>query len=200
MGKAILPHYRTLTRKDTAVGRRKKSDEQRLAEALGLSFKPDGVSTERGIEQSRNMEAGIEFFKAPDAFTQKNCTVCGQTFAVNRNNVGRCSDACRITELERLGIRVDFHTSRDVKYVQRVWNNNEPLIVPPDMLAIIIERFTMLQNAPIVLEPEPFDEWGAIEDTPDFDAEPELVTPEGHKVGGVDFNSDEIDMSFMEGL
>lgn len=115
----------------------KMSDEikkKRLAELLGMELPVEApkLSKEQiksAQDISREAEAVLFYIFDSRKFIQRECTNCGYTFAVNRGNVGYCSDTCREHALAKIGISWDHNKDQDER-----WDFREPLEVPPQVL------------------------------------------------------------------
>lgn len=130
------------------MARRKKSAEQKAAEALAKMMGIKAPSTEEAIQQSREQEAIIAYVEKPELFSKVKCRRCSTIFAVDRANIGFCSDPCRTKTLKDLGITRAPENSpngvNDKNYVWRVYWGNEPLIVPGEVIQQIESRSEQL--------------------------------------------------------
>lgn len=127
------------------MGRKKKSDAEKLAELLGIEA-PKGNPYETPEDVSREAEATLQYAETPESFIRKNCKSCGRTFAHTRGAIAYCSNNCRARGLEQIGIQWDW--LRPVEARWSLYAGGEPLVVPPEAL----ELLDALEPEP---EPEP---------------------------------------------
>lgn len=90
---------------------------------------PTNQQLKAAQDVSREAEAVLFYLYDSRKFVQKECLHCGFVFAVNRGNVGYCSDDCRIRELDRRGITWDSNKDDSER-----WEFREPLTVHPQVL------------------------------------------------------------------
>jgi hypothetical protein len=114
--------------------------KEELARLLGIDAPP---TTEVAIQAARAKEATIFYVSKPALFTEARCVGCKQKFMVDRANVRFCGEACRRAELLKQGIVWSDEFTKenapkgvtDKEYVHRRWWGDEPLIVPPGVVA-----------------------------------------------------------------
>jgi hypothetical protein len=130
---------------------REDKKRARLAALLGME-EPAARSEHRPKVASQNLsrdaESLIEFVDKPTTFARVTCRVCGRDFLVNRANVSCCSDKCRASELETLGIKWDWSKSPEERwYVSSQGGKltNEPLVVPPAALKALMDALALWQ-------------------------------------------------------
>lgn len=124
----------------------------KLAALLGLEAPTVTAPPPKVARQnvSREAEALITFVESPNTFARITCRVCGHDFLVNRANVTCCSDVCRASELEVLGIKWDWSKPPESRwYVSSQGGKltNEPLVVPPAALAALIDALALWQKS-----------------------------------------------------
>ena len=113
---------------------KKKTDAEKLAELLGIE-PPKGDPFETPEDVSREAEATLGYAESPQSFQRKECKSCGRTFAHTRGAVAYCSNACRARGLEKIGIKWTWTRPADVRW--GFYSGGEPLVVPPEALAIL---------------------------------------------------------------
>ena len=91
------------------------------------------------IERYREATALNLFLEAPALFTVVKCKWCEEVFAVSRRFVAFCSYHCLKKSLAHIGIEWSPEVSVETAYVQRVWDDNEPLRVSPHAINLIKE-------------------------------------------------------------
>lgn len=129
--------------------RKKKTDAEKLAELLGIE-PPKGDPYESPEDISREAEATLVYAESPKSFTRKNCKSCGRAFAHTRGAVAYCSNHCRARGLEQIGIKWSWTRPTEVRW--GLYGDGEPLVVPPEALAILD---SLPEPEP---EPEPVEE------------------------------------------
>lgn len=122
------------------MARTKQTQEEKLAALLGIG----SPEIEEEIQEARTEEAMLAYLENPDLFTRIFCKRCKKKFAVNRRNVAYCSSGCRLGQLEeQFGIkRTNFKKNprgdSDEVWVREAWGGNEPLVVPPQALSVLL--------------------------------------------------------------
>lgn len=133
---------------------KRETYQKKLLESLGLDpsqfeapkEKPEIKRSENGLpvgvtldelETYRGAQAVGIFLIAPELFKSFICRNCGETFMVSRTLVAFCTYYCTQQALKKSGI--DWYPELDDQYLKRVWDNNEPLRVPPPALKILLE-------------------------------------------------------------
>lgn len=95
-----------------------------------------GVTLEEE-EKYRGAQATAIFLLAPELFKPVVCKRCGEHFIVSRTLVAFCSYHCTKLALQESGI--DWNPKIDAEYIRRVWEDNEPLRVPPAAVKVLME-------------------------------------------------------------
>lgn len=91
------------------------------------------------LDTFRSANAVLLFLQAPELYTARTCKHCKGDFLVSRKFVGYCSYTCLKKELEAIGIDWDTKKPLDEAYVRRVWEHNEPLVIPPAAIKVLQE-------------------------------------------------------------
>lgn len=108
-----------------------ETKKARLAALFGLEL-PDPQLKRLRQNVSREGEAVLAYYAEPLAFTEKMCKHCNRMFAVNRGQVGYCSDRCRVAALAAIGIKYDVEAP-----IEQRWGAIEPLVVVPEALPLV---------------------------------------------------------------
>lgn len=130
------------------MGRKKKDQRHALAELLGIEA-PTTNPYEDTEDVSREAEATLAYADSPESFIRKDCKICGRSFAHTRGAVAYCSNRCRASGLEAIGIKWSWTKTAEERWAP--WQS-EPLVVPPDALALLDELMPTAEPEP---EPEP---------------------------------------------
>lgn len=130
---------------------KRETTQRKLLEALGLDptqFEtpeepkvkknkyglPEGLTLEQ-YESYRGGQATAIFLQAPELFKAYVCKNCGEPFLVSRTLVAFCTYDCTRAALHKAGI--EWEPFIDEEYLRRVWDNNEPLRVPPAAVKVL---------------------------------------------------------------
>ena len=117
------------------MGRKKKSDAEKLAALLGIEAPKSQLDpTEHPYEVSRQAEAVLAYAQDASYFVTKDCKTCGHTFAHTKGAVAYCSDPCRAVALEAIGIKWEW-----TRPPEKRWGTEPPLVVPAQAFALIPE-------------------------------------------------------------
>jgi hypothetical protein len=114
--------------------------KERLAALFGIEA-PVQVSPVDQLEAdntSREMEAVLAYYDTPRGFIERRCLFCERLFAVNRANIGYCSDDCRKKALAERGLIIANYPARTpAERWATQTGGPEPLTVPPEALQLI---------------------------------------------------------------
>jgi hypothetical protein len=119
----------------TAAQKRKLAEAKALMAEEGFVLK--GKPEDR-VEQSRQAEAILDYFRKPDRYLKKVCRTCSKMFLVNYPSVAECSDTCRKEHLRQIGIQ----WSPDKTQEERWAPSDVPLTIPPAALSLLISLAT----------------------------------------------------------
>lgn len=125
---------------------KEEKDREKLAALLGVDPPKKSIRLETE-STSREAEAVLAYAQDYKQFSRKICKECKRPFVHSRGAVACCSDECRAKGLAKIGI--EWHW---LKPQSDRWGRTEPLVVPPEALAVID---SLPEWPPPKPEPEP---------------------------------------------
>ncbi len=111
-----------------------KSETRKAKLAKLLDIPMPDISKPEQENRSREAEAVLAYASGMGGFIRRQCKECNRMFAHTRASIAYCSDTCRAAGLERIGIKWNW-----LKPANERWGKFEPLVVPPEALAILDE-------------------------------------------------------------
>ena len=138
---------------------KKETYQAKLAKLLGMAPPPEeskknlnvAVSVpEANIQEFRAMQGVVYFLQAPELFTPKVCTHCGESFLVSRQYVKCCSYTCIRMELREAGI--EWSKGHDLEALANdpnVYEGNEPIWIRNlDRLRAVLDKLAEPEAEP----------------------------------------------------